>query len=156
VYTFAVQPDGESRLKKVGMAALVPVGVIALILLSLLLRGMVWASDKAHVGPLSSGKVGKTIEVLGQGFTSSTSVSFNGTTATPSVKSSTYLTVAVPRGATTGFVTVTTSSGTLKSNKKFRVIPSVTSFSPTSGSVGTVVTITGVSLTQTTKVTFGA
>jgi hypothetical protein len=43
-----VQPDGQSRLKKVGMAALVAVGVITLILLSLLLlRGMVWASDKA-------------------------------------------------------------------------------------------------------------
>ena len=102
-----------------------------------------------------SGKVGKTIEFLGQGFTSTTTVSFNGTPATPSVKSSTYLTAVVPSGATTGFVTVTTSSGTPKSNKKFRVTPQITSFSPASGPVGTVVTITGVSLTQTTTVTFG-
>jgi hypothetical protein len=42
-----VQPGGESRLKKVGMFALFPIGLIALLLLSLLmLRGMVWASDK--------------------------------------------------------------------------------------------------------------
>jgi uncharacterized repeat protein (TIGR03803 family) len=102
-----------------------------------------------------SGKVGKTIEFLGQGFTSSTTVSFNGTAATPAVKSGTYLTAAVPSGATTGFVTVTTSSGTLTSNKKFRVTPQITGFKPTSGPVGTLVTITGVSLTQTTNVTFG-
>ena len=102
-----------------------------------------------------SGKVGKTIEILGQGFTSTTTVSFNGTTATATVKSGTYLTVAVPNGATTGFVRVTTSSGTLTSNKRFRVTPQITSFSPNSGAVGTVVTITGVSLKQTTSVTFG-
>jgi uncharacterized repeat protein (TIGR03803 family) len=102
-----------------------------------------------------SGKVGKTIEILGQGFTSTTTVSFNGTAATPTLKSGTYLTAAVPNGATTGFVRVTTSSGTLTSNKRFRVTPQITSFSPTSGAVGTVVTITGVSLTQATNVTFG-
>jgi uncharacterized repeat protein (TIGR03803 family) len=102
-----------------------------------------------------SGKVGKTIEFLGQNFTSSTTVSFNGTPATPTVVSTVYLTAAVPDGATTGFVTVTTSTGKLISNKKFRVTPQITSFKPTSGRVGTVVTLNGVSLRQTTKVTFG-
>jgi uncharacterized repeat protein (TIGR03803 family) len=102
-----------------------------------------------------SGKVAKTIEFLGQGFTSKTTVSFNGTVAKTTVASSTYLTAVVPNGATTGFVTVTTSKGTLTSNKIFRVTPQLISFKPTSGSVGTLVTITGVSLTQTTKVTFG-
>jgi len=66
-----------------------------------------------------------------------------------------YLTATVPNGATTGFVTVTTSGGALKSNKIFRVTPQITSFTPTSGLVGASVTITGVSLKQTTKVTFG-
>jgi len=65
------------------------------------------------------------------------------------------LTATVPNGATTGFVTVTTSGGALKSNKIFRVTPQITSFTPTSGLVGASVTITGVSLKQTTKVTFG-
>jgi uncharacterized repeat protein (TIGR03803 family) len=102
-----------------------------------------------------SGKVGKTVEFLGQGFTSSTTVSFNGTAATRTVKSGTYLIAVVPDGATTGFVTVTTSGGRLTSNKKFRLTPQVTSFGPRSGPVGTVVTITGVSLRQATKVTFG-
>jgi len=68
-------------------------------------------------------KIGKTVEILGQGFTGTTAVSFNGTAATFTVKSDTYLTATVPTGATTGFVTVTTPSGTLTSNKPFRVKP---------------------------------
>lgn len=71
----------------------------------------------------TTGKVGKTIEVLGQGFTGTTAVSFNGAAATFTVVSDTYLTAAVPSGMTAGFVTVTTPSGTLKSNKQFRVKP---------------------------------
>jgi hypothetical protein len=35
----------------------------------------------------------------------------------------TYLPALVPNGATTGFVTATTPSGTVKSNKQFRVGP---------------------------------
>jgi uncharacterized repeat protein (TIGR03803 family) len=70
-----------------------------------------------------AGKVGSTIGFLGQGFTSSSSVSFNGTPATATVVSGTYLRATVPSGATTGFVTVTTSSGTLTSNKQFIVQP---------------------------------
>jgi uncharacterized repeat protein (TIGR03803 family) len=52
-------------------------------------------------------KVGKTAEILGQGFTGTTAVSFNGTAATFTVVSDTYLTATIPNGATTGFVTVT-------------------------------------------------
>ena len=112
----------------------------------------------SFVPPLSSGKVGNIIQIIGQGFTSSTNVTFHG--AAPAIPafvsvSGTYLKVAVPNGALTGPATVTTSSGTLTSNKTFRVTPQITSFNPISGSVGTQVTITGVSLRQTTKVTFG-
>jgi uncharacterized repeat protein (TIGR03803 family) len=106
--------------------------------------------------PLSSGKVGKVIQLLGQGFTGTTAVKFNGTVAPFSVVSNTYVTATVPNGATTGSITVTTPGGTLKSNKQFRVTPQITSFSPGSGAPGTAVTITGVSLKQTTKVAFGA
>ncbi len=70
-----------------------------------------------------SGKIGSPIGILGQGFTGTTDVSVNGTAATFSVVSDTYLTAKVPSGATTGFVTVTTPSGTLTSNKIFRVKP---------------------------------
>jgi len=101
------------------------------------------------------GEVGATVEILGQGFTGATKVSFNGTSATFKVVSDTYLTATVPAGATTGFLAVTTPGATLSSNRKFLVAPQVLSFSPTSGPVGTQVTITGVSLTQTQGVGFG-
>jgi uncharacterized repeat protein (TIGR03803 family) len=102
------------------------------------------------------GKVGNTIEFLGQGFTSSTTVSFNGTkSASVKVVSGTYLTATVPSGATTGFVTATASGGTLKSNQTFLVTPQITSFSPESGSAETVVTIKGKSFKGATSVAFG-
>jgi uncharacterized repeat protein (TIGR03803 family) len=70
----------------------------------------------------AAGNVGEIIEILGQGFVGTKAVSFNGTAATFKVISDTYLTAIVPKGATTGFVTVATTKGKLKSNKKFRVL----------------------------------
>jgi uncharacterized repeat protein (TIGR03803 family) len=103
----------------------------------------------------NSGIVGATAQILGQGFTGTTSVSFNGTPAIFTVESDTYLTATVPAGATTGPVTVTTPGGNLKSNQLFRVTPQILSFSPTSGSVGTSVVITGVSFTGANGVLIG-
>jgi large repetitive protein len=102
-----------------------------------------------------SGKVGKTIGILGQGFTGSTKVSFNGTSAAFTVSSDTFLTATVPAGATTGFITVVTPGTTLKSNRKFLVTPSILSFTPPSGQVGTQVVITGTSFTGASGVLFG-
>jgi len=102
-----------------------------------------------------SGKVGGTGGILGQGFTGTTRVSLDGTPANFIVVSDTFLKATVPAGGTTGFVTVTTPSGTLTSNKMFRVRPQLLSFDPPGGPVGTQVTITGVSLTQTQGVGFG-
>ena len=101
------------------------------------------------------GKVASTVEILGQGLNGTTGVSFNGTPATFSIVSDTYMTAKVPTGAKTGSVSVVTSGGTLVSSHIFLVTPTIKTISPTSGPVGTVVTITGTGLTQTTKVTFG-
>jgi uncharacterized repeat protein (TIGR03803 family) len=79
---------------------------------------------ESFVGLLpNAGKVGETIDLLGQGFRGSTSVSFNGTPANFTVETDTDVRVAVPNGATTGFVMVNTPGGILKSNKKFQVVP---------------------------------
>jgi uncharacterized repeat protein (TIGR03803 family) len=102
-----------------------------------------------------SAKVGKTVEILGQGFTGTTKVSFNGVDAAFNNVSDTYMTATVPAGATTGTLIVTTFTQTMHSNRAFLVTPQIKSFTPTSGIVGTSVTITGVSLTQATKVTIG-
>jgi uncharacterized repeat protein (TIGR03803 family) len=71
----------------------------------------------------AAGKVGQTGGILGQGFTGTTSVSLNGTPATFTVLSDTFIKATVPAGATTGFVTVTTPTGTLTSDVPFHVIP---------------------------------
>jgi uncharacterized repeat protein (TIGR03803 family) len=71
----------------------------------------------------ASGKVGQTMGIYGQGFTGTTGVLLNGTPASFKVVSDTIIRATVPAGATTGFVTVETPSGTLKSNVAFRVIP---------------------------------
>ncbi len=69
-----------------------------------------------------TGKVAQTAQILGQGLTSTISVTFNGVAATSfSVVSDTYITAVVPAGATTGPVVVTTPTGTLTSNVNFRI-----------------------------------
>ena len=69
------------------------------------------------------GKAGSTLGLFGQGFTGATNVSFNGATANFVVTADTYIVATVPQGATTGYVTVTGSTGTASSSAKFYVRP---------------------------------
>lgn len=102
-----------------------------------------------------NGKVGATVDILGQGFTGTTGVTFDGVKATFANSSDTFMTAIVPSGALTGTVTVTTFTSTYKSNRIFKVTPQFTSFSPAGAAVGATVTLTGISLTQTSSVTIG-
>jgi uncharacterized repeat protein (TIGR03803 family) len=89
--------------------------------------GLVYSVDrglKPYIAPQSrSGKIGTSVNILGQGFSSATHVAFNGTSATFAAVSDTFMTATIPTGSTTGFVTVTESGGTLQSNFKFKVKP---------------------------------
>jgi len=69
------------------------------------------------------GAVGKTVNILGNNLTGSTSVTFNGVTASFTVVSDTYIKATIPSGATSGTIAVTTPSGTLLSNVAFEVLP---------------------------------
>ena len=65
----------------------------------------------------------------------------------------------MPTGATTGTISVTTAGGTATSSSVFTVTtttaaPTITGFTPTSGAVGTSVTVTGTNLTGATAVSF--
>ncbi len=73
----------------------------------------------------NAGLLNNTINILGQGLTGTTSVSFNGASAKFKVVSDTDITATVPVTATTGPVTVTTPGGKLTSNQPFRVVASV-------------------------------
>jgi hypothetical protein len=69
-----------------------------------------------------TGSVGSTVKILGTNLTVATGVSFNGVSATFTVvPGGSEIKTTVPAGATTGFVTVTTPTGTLTSNVQFVV-----------------------------------
>jgi uncharacterized repeat protein (TIGR03803 family) len=103
----------------------------------------------------SSGPVGTKIKVVGLNLSGASSVRFNGVPAAFTISSATQISTSVPGGASTGTVRVTTPGGVLLSTSPFVVTPHITSFKPTSGPVGTVVTITGTTFTHATQVTFG-
>lgn len=67
----------------------------------------------------SSGKAGTLVGILGQGFSTAHSVSFNGVASSFKVISKGYLVAKIPSGATSGFVVVQTSTKTFKSNRQF-------------------------------------
>jgi uncharacterized repeat protein (TIGR03803 family) len=104
----------------------------------------------------TSGGVGSKVTLNGVNFTDTTSVRFNGKSATFSVTSDSKLVATVPAGATTGPITIITSNGSIASTSSFTVIPAptITSFTPTSGAVGTSVTLTGTNFTGATAVKF--
>jgi IPT/TIG domain-containing protein len=100
--------------------------------------------------------VGAAVTITGTNFTGTNALRFNGTTASFTVDNATQITTSVPAGATTGKITVTNASGTGVSPANFTVAttPTITSFTPTSGAVGTSVTINGTSFTGATSVAF--
>src|SRR5208282_1136004 len=70
----------------------------------------------------TSGQVGSKVGILGQGFSSSSVVKFNGVKATTVTRTgSTFLLATVPSGASDGKVTVTTGTTTLTSPQTFIV-----------------------------------
>ena len=105
---------------------------------------------------LTAGKVASSVSLIGQGFSNSSVVKFGGVPATSVILAgTTYITATVPVGAHSGAVTVTTGATTLTSNTTFKVTPTITTFSPAMGPVGTSVVIHGTGLIQATTVKFG-
>lgn len=94
----------------------------------------------------SSGKIGDNITITGANFSiapSNNIVKFNGTPATVTSATATQLEVSVPSGATTGVITVEVNGMTATSGVFTVLQPTISSISPTSGAIGTEVTITG-------------
>ncbi len=68
-------------------------------------------------------RVGQMVGIIGQGFVGTSDVSINGVSTPFMIRSGSYIAATVPAGATTGFITVTTTSGTLKSNVVLKIVP---------------------------------
>jgi len=100
--------------------------------------------------------VGAAVTVNGANLSGATSVRFNGQSASFTVVSSTRIDTHVPAGATTGFITVTTSGGTGTSASVFVVAqtPTIALLTPPLGAVGTPVSITGTHFTGASRVAF--
>lgn len=92
-----------------------------------------------------AGLIGSVITISGDFFTGTTDVSFNGIPATFTEVSNIQLTATVPAGTTTGPITVTNALGIGTSATNFTPVltPTITSFTPASGLVGSFVQITG-------------
>jgi YD repeat-containing protein len=98
-----------------------------------------------------SGPVNTGVTLTGTGFSATPSqntVTFNGVTATVTSSTATSIVTTVPTGATTGPISVTAPAGSATSSTSFIVsanngAPTITSFNPVIGVIGTPVTITG-------------
>jgi hypothetical protein len=121
--------------------------------------GTVSAPSISSFAP-TSGPVGTEVTINGSHFSGTTAVKFNTTNATTfTVDSDSKIRANVPTAATTGKITVTNSAGSAVSSETFTVststpAPTITSFTPASGPVGTQVTIAGTNFTGATAVTF--
>jgi subtilisin-like proprotein convertase family protein len=121
-----------------------------------------WSLDITTNGPTitsfnpTSGAPGTSVVITGTNLAGATSVTFGGVVAAFTVDSGTQITATVPAGATTGPIAVTTANGTATSSTSFSVTPAptITSFSPASGKVGTTVVIVGSAFTGATAVAF--
>ena len=102
----------------------------------------------------ASGGVGTVVTITGTNFDpafANNMVKFNSTTATSSASTSTSITCTVPVGATSGAITVTVNGLTATSSANFTIVtpPTISSFNPMSGPVGSSVTITGTNFDTT-------
>jgi len=154
VSQFTYTTDGSYPTGDVGFEALTPAFTL-----------VGWeGGNTAGAGPTitsfapTSGPVGSTVTITGTSFTGATAVTFNGASASYTVASATSIQATVPAGATTGPLSVTTPAGAATSTTSFTVVnpPTIASFAPASGPVGTSVTISGTNFTGTTSVTFNS
>jgi hypothetical protein len=92
----------------------------------------------------TTGLVGDLVTITGTGFANVSNVTFGGVNAYSfTVNSTTSISTIVPSAGVSGPVDVITSSGTAVGPTFTYAMPTIASFTPTYGPVGTSVTITG-------------
>jgi RHS repeat-associated protein len=111
-------------------------------------NGLGFTDNSAGISSISPvlGIVGTSVTIVGTGFgptQGSSTVTFNGTLASPISWSNTQIAVPVPNGASSGYVVVTASGATSDGDYFTVVLPTISALSPSSGPTGTSVTIRG-------------
>lgn len=102
------------------------------------------------------GPAGTVVTILGTGLSATSRVLF-GSLASQAITNvnSTTVTAVVPSGVPTAPVTLITANGTNISSIPFYAAPALDSFSPSSGIVGTLITLQGRNFTGASLVTLG-
>jgi hypothetical protein len=105
----------------------------------------------------ATGFVNTPVTIIGTGFSSATTVIFNGVPATFTIDSGSQITAKVPSNAGTGTIRVQNSVGWASSANPFTVnsgppAPEILSFSPTLGIGGSNVTVSGSGFTNVLSV----
>ena len=111
---------------------------------------------KQFVQPVvvKSAKVGGSVGLLGQNFSTATQVVFGSGAGTFTSSGNAFMTAKPADGSTTGIITVDEPGGNLTTAQSFKITPVLKTFAPISGPVGTQVILTGTSLLQATSVKF--
>ncbi|MDB5261752.1 MAG: domain, repeat protein, partial [Adhaeribacter sp.] len=107
----------------------------------------------------ASGQTGSSVVISGSNLINTTSVTFNGTTASFVIDNDGQITATVPSGATTGLVAVANQTATANGPTYtviLQPVPTITGFTPASGPIGETVTITGTDFTGATSVRFNS
>ncbi|CAN0445494.1 unnamed protein product, partial [Phaeothamnion confervicola] len=103
------------------------------------------------------GPIGTSVTITGTNFSATPSENvvkfFNNRTATVTASTTTSITAVVPASTVTGVISVTTNCLTGTSASNFTIgaalVPTITSFTPVNGPVGTTITITGTNFSAT-------
>ena len=104
----------------------------------------------------SSGRSGTNVVIRGTSFTNASAVKFGSLNAASfTVDSNAQITAVAPNGVVSGAITVIAPAGQIITSTNFKVLPTVSGFSPGFGATGTNVTVTGANFTGTTGVKFG-
>jgi glucose/arabinose dehydrogenase len=106
-----------------------------------------------HFTP-TSGPIGQRVEVWGTYLAGTTQATVHGVSVPFTTFSDNEVKIRTPPGTTTGRITITTPAGTAKSTTPWTLTYGITGFTPTSGPVGTLVTISGVGFTNSSTVQF--
>ena len=128
-----------------------------------LAAGMAHAADEQRRPTIwaftpHSGAPGTVVAIMGSGLHDANRVTFGGIPATFTAQDRWRLKAKVPAGAVSGPIAVTTPNGTATSSQAFTVTgtaaPTLASFAPAQGPVGTVVTLAGSGFTPGATVAF--
>ncbi len=138
------------------------VGLLGLLFIALMPFGQAYAYSSPYIQNFNpaSGPVGTSVTVTGSGFIDTTQVQVNNVNATYSIVNDNTLTLTVPANATSGQIAIINPANAAWSGSNFTVTadyayPYIQNFTPSSGPVGTVVTVTGSGFTGATQVQIG-